>query len=73
MGSLRNGTLDNVQWHASGSLFIKSGDQYLWKFYTELMRSKWNELWKEQQRKELMRKIRDELAVGQLTHTSYRD
>ncbi|KAL7774985.1 hypothetical protein CFE70_005900 [Pyrenophora teres f. teres 0-1] len=62
-GSLRNGTLDNVQWHANGSFYIKSGHVHLVNFQSKLMDSKWNELWEGLIRSERMRKINGELAV----------
>ena len=63
-GELRNGTLDNVQWHANGSFYIKSGHLHLVNFQSELMSSKWNELWGSLVRSERMRKINEELAVS---------
>jgi hypothetical protein len=61
-GSLRSGTLDNIQWHANGSFYIKSGARHIWYFNTKLASSTWNDLWKEQGRDERMRKINAELA-----------
>ncbi|CAA9962479.1 SH3 3 domain containing protein [Pyrenophora teres f. maculata] len=61
-GSLRNGTLDNVQWHTNGSFYIKSGHVHLVNFQSKLMDSKWNELWEGLIRSERMRKINGELA-----------
>ncbi|KAF1833646.1 hypothetical protein BDW02DRAFT_598908 [Decorospora gaudefroyi] len=61
-GSLRSGSLDNVQWHADGSFYIKSGERHFWNFTSKLVRSAWSDLWKEQGRDERMRRIIDELA-----------
>jgi hypothetical protein len=54
--------LDNVQWHANGSFYIKSGDRHLWLFHAKLVLSAWTELWNEQERDARLRKINDELA-----------
>ncbi|KAI2482713.1 hypothetical protein Ptr902_05030 [Pyrenophora tritici-repentis] len=66
-GSLRNGTLDNVQWHANGSFYIKSRHLHLVNFQSKLMDSKWNELWEGLTRSERIRKINGELAVSNQT------
>ncbi|KAG9185831.1 hypothetical protein G6011_07162 [Alternaria panax] len=62
-GSLRDSrTLDNVQWHANGSYYIKSGDRHLWNFQAKLVRLEWNRLWTGVGRDERMSKIDEELA-----------
>jgi methylenetetrahydrofolate dehydrogenase (NADP+)/methenyltetrahydrofolate cyclohydrolase/formyltetrahydrofolate synthetase len=64
-GSLRGSrTLDNVQWPANGSYYIKSGDRHLWNFQAKLVSSEWNNLWKGAGRDERMHKIEEELAVS---------
>jgi hypothetical protein len=64
-GSLRDvRTLDNVQWHANGSYYIKSGHRHLWNFQSKLMSLAWNKLWQGLGRDERMRKIIEELAVS---------
>ncbi|KAI4956932.1 hypothetical protein J4E86_005404 [Alternaria arbusti] len=55
-------TLDNVQWNANGSYYIKSGDRHLWNFEAKLMSIEWNKLWKGLEGDERMRKINEELA-----------
>ncbi|CAN9150388.1 unnamed protein product [Alternaria alternata] len=62
-GSLRDSrTLDNIQWHANGSYYIKSGDHHLWNFQANLVRVEWNKLWKGARQDERMVRINKELA-----------
>ncbi|KAH6870468.1 hypothetical protein BKA58DRAFT_177293 [Alternaria rosae] len=62
-GSLRGArTLDNVQFHANGSFYIKSGDRHIWNFQAKLVSLEWNKLWKGLERDERTRKINKELA-----------
>ena len=63
-GRLRDGTLDNVQWHLNGSHYIKNDDHHEWKFTTDSVRSAWDELWKGLTEEERKRAIVDELAVS---------
>ncbi|KAL1792617.1 hypothetical protein ACET3X_009124 [Alternaria dauci] len=62
-GSLRDSrTLDNIQWHANGSYYIKSGDRHLWNFQAKLVCLEWNKLWEGARRDERMARINKELA-----------
>jgi methylenetetrahydrofolate dehydrogenase (NADP+)/methenyltetrahydrofolate cyclohydrolase/formyltetrahydrofolate synthetase len=64
-GSLRDSrTLDNIQWHANGSYYIKSGDRHLWNFQANLVCVEWNKLWKGARQDERMVRINKELAVS---------
>ena len=64
-GSLRKSRkLDNVQWHANGSYYIKSGDRHLWYFQSRLVSLEWNRLWESVGRDERMGRINEELAVS---------
>jgi methylenetetrahydrofolate dehydrogenase (NADP+)/methenyltetrahydrofolate cyclohydrolase/formyltetrahydrofolate synthetase len=63
-GSLREGTLDDVQWHPNGSFYIKKGDRHLWNFSAHSVSSAWNEMWEGQRRDERIRSIVEELAVS---------
>ncbi|KAF1937632.1 hypothetical protein EJ02DRAFT_356414 [Clathrospora elynae] len=54
-GSLKTGTLDNVQWSSSGSFFLKSGDKHIWDYHAKLVHTAWGKLWQVQGRDELRR------------------
>lgn len=63
-GSLKNGTLDNVQWHRDGTFYVKSGGLHFWNYQAEIIRAAWKELWKRPGHERLGSTSLNELAVS---------
>ncbi|KAH7383835.1 hypothetical protein BKA66DRAFT_529275 [Pyrenochaeta sp. MPI-SDFR-AT-0127] len=61
-GSLKQGTLDNVQWHRDGTFYMKSGKFHVWHYHADIMRAAWHELWRDTGYKRLDSKLENELA-----------
>ncbi|KAF1848906.1 uncharacterized protein K460DRAFT_304513 [Cucurbitaria berberidis CBS 394.84] len=61
-GSLKSGTLDNVQWHRNGTFYAKTPSRHTGFYTTKFMLAAWNELWKERGPEQLSSKIQNELA-----------
>ncbi|KNG51662.1 hypothetical protein TW65_01059 [Stemphylium lycopersici] len=61
-GSLKKGTLHNVQWHACGSYYAKSSIGFAWNSKSEPMHHAWNDMWKDLSNGDFQRIIGKELA-----------
>jgi methylenetetrahydrofolate dehydrogenase (NADP+)/methenyltetrahydrofolate cyclohydrolase/formyltetrahydrofolate synthetase len=71
-GSLKNGSITNVQWHEDGSFFLRSSDYCRWAFRTAIMRGAWRNLWQDFENGKPGPEHMAELAVSNQTYWGQR-